>query len=145
MEAGRDYIGIGVGAVVSDGQGRLFLAQRGPAARNEPGTWEFPGGEVVYGEPLEEAIRREFAEEYGMTIEITDQLGAFDHILPNEHQHWVSVTYLGRHTGGEPSILEPEKCSKIGWFTADRLPTPLSVITVANMGRLHGEPWIGSK
>lgn len=141
MKPGRDYIGVGVGAIVSDARNRLFLARRGPEARNEAGTWEFPGGVVTYGELLEHAVLREFAEEYGMTIEVTGQLGTFDHVLLDEHQHWVSITYLGRHTGGEPSIREPRKCSEIGWFTADALPTPLSVITRANLHRMRD--WTG--
>ena len=137
MQPGRDYIGVGVGGIVSRDSGQLFLARRGPAVRNEAWTWEFPGGLVAYGETLEDAVRREFAEEYGMTIEITGQLGAFDHILPAEHQHWVSVTYLARHTGGEPSIREPSKCSELGWFAVDALPGPLSVISLANLRRLR--------
>ena len=130
---GRDFIGVGVGAVVSDPQGRVFLARRGPAARNEAGTWEFPGGEVRYGERLADAIRREILEEYGLDIEVTGQLGAFDHLLPDEHEHWVSVTFLARPVGGEPVIREPDKCSEIGWFELDALPAPLSVITQANL------------
>jgi 8-oxo-dGTP diphosphatase len=130
---GHDFIGVGVGAVVSDGAGRLFLARRGPAARNEVGSWEFPGGAVGFGELMEDAVVREFAEEYGMRIELTGLLGAFDHLLPEEGQHWVSVTYLAVHAGGEPQIIEEEKCSAIGWFRLDELPAPLSKITVANV------------
>jgi 8-oxo-dGTP diphosphatase len=141
MTAGRDCIGVGVGAVVRDDTGRVFLAQRGPEARNERGLWEFPGGEVSYGETLEDAIRREIAEEYGMTIEVTDQLGAFDHILAAESQHWVSVTFLARVAGGEPVIREPGKCSQIGWFGLDALPEPLSDITVTNLNRLRELGW----
>jgi len=115
----------------------VFLAQRGQEARNERGLWEFPGGELGYGETLEDAVRRELAEEYGMSVEITAQLGAFDHILPAEGQHWVSVTYLARAAGGEPSIREPGKCSQIGWFGLDALPEPLSAVSVANLRRLR--------
>ena len=137
MKAGTDRVGVGVGVVVRDGDGRVFLAQRGPQARNERGSWEFPGGEVGYGETLEDAVRRELAEEYGMAVEITGQLGAFDHILPAEGQHWVSVAYLARDAGGEPTIREPGKCSQIGWFDLDALPEPLSAISVANLRRLR--------
>ena len=101
-------------------------------------TWEFPGGGVLYGELLEDAVRREFAEEYVMTIEVTGQLGAFGHILHSDHEHWVSVTFLANHSGGEPSIRKPGKCSEIGWFTPGALPAPLSVITLANVHRLWG-------
>lgn len=130
---GRDYVGIGVGAMVSDTAGRYFLACRGPAARNEAGTWEFPGGAVGFGEKMEDAVVREFAEEYGMRIEPTGVLGAFDHILPEEDQHWVSITYLARHVAGEPEIVEETKCSAIGWFRLEELPSPLSKITIANV------------
>jgi ADP-ribose pyrophosphatase YjhB (NUDIX family) len=64
-------------------------------------------------------------------------LGAFDHILPAEHQHWVSITYLARHLSGEPSIREPDKCSEVGWFAYDFLPASLSAITTANLTQLR--------
>ena len=129
MKAGHDYVGVGVGAVVVNDAGEVFLSQRGPKAGNERGTWEFPGGSVEFGETLETAIVREFEEEYGMTIEVDALLTIFDHILPEEGQHWVSPTYVCRHVGGEPQILEPEKCSALGWFAIDQLPSPLSVIS----------------
>ena len=74
-----------------------------------------------------------------MRIEVTRQLGAFDHILNSERQHSVSIAYIARHTGGEPSVREPGKCSRIGWFTLDELPTPLSMITVANVRKLRSD------
>src|SRR5258708_24067628 len=104
MKPGRDYVGLGVGAIVFDDTGKVFLAQRGPKATNERGTWEFPGGKVDFGEKLVDAVIREFAEEYGMVIEITALLGVNDHILLTEQQHWVSPTYLARYISGEPCI-----------------------------------------
>jgi 8-oxo-dGTP diphosphatase len=130
---GKDYVGVGVGALVFDYLGRVFLAQRGPAARNAVGAWEFPGGMVKFGERLEEAVRREFEEEYGMSVEVTRLLDVFDDILPSEGQHWVSPTYLAQHLSGQPSIREPEKCMEIGWFNLDAMPRPLSSITQRNL------------
>src|SRR5256886_4667062 len=49
MKRGVDYIGVGVGAIIVDERGRLFLARRGPSAKNERGRWEFPGGSVELG------------------------------------------------------------------------------------------------
>jgi mutator protein MutT len=133
MHAGRDYIGVGVGAMVFDGAGRVFLARRGPQAKNERGCWEFPGGTVDFGERLEEAIVREFLEEYGMQIAVERLLHVADHMLPDEGQHWVSPTYLARHIGGEPTIVEPGKCIAIGWFRLDALPEPLSLVTLEDV------------
>ncbi|HLV37720.1 MAG TPA: NUDIX domain-containing protein [Spirillospora sp.] len=133
VRIGFDVIGVGVGAMVFNERGEVFLAQRGPKAKNERGAWEFPGGSVEYGEKLVDAIRREFLEEYGMVIAIDELLSVDDHILRDEGQHWVSPTYIARHISGEPRIMEPEKCAAIGWFPLDNLPAPLSVITQANV------------
>lgn len=137
VRIGFDVIGVGVGAMVFNDRGQVFLSQRGPKAKNERGTWEFPGGGVNFGETLADAIRREFLEEYGMVIEVEALLGVDDHILPDEGQHWVSPTFIARHVSGEPRIMEPEKCAAIGWFALESLPAPLSVITQANVAAWH--------
>ena len=133
IEAGRDYVGVGVGAIVVNEAGQVFLSQRGPAATNERGTWEFPGGKVEFGDTLRETLKREFREEYGMDIEILELLSVDDHILPAEGQHWVSPTFIARSVGAEPQIREPEKCSAIGWFELSEMPKPLSLITRYNL------------
>jgi 8-oxo-dGTP diphosphatase len=141
MQPGHDYIGVGVGAMVFDQDGRVFLAQRGALAKNERGCWEFPGGSVDYGERLEQAIRREFMEEYAIEIVVERLLHVVDHFIPGEGQHWVSPTYIARYAGGEPRIVEPEKCSAIGWFALDGLPTPLSIVTQEDL-RIYQEQQI---
>ena len=133
MRRGVDYIGVGVGAVMVDDEGRVFLALRGPAAKNERGLWEFPGGSVEFGERLADALRREILEEYGMEIEVGDLLDVVDHLLPDEGQHWVSPSYLCRVLSGQPTIREPGKCAGIGWFAVDALPAQLTQVTQANL------------
>jgi len=133
MQRGIDYIGVGVGALIVDDEGRIFLAQRGPQAKNERGLWECPGGSVEFGETLAEALCREMAEEFGIEIIVGELLDLVDHLLPEEGQHWVSPTYLCQITGAAPQILEPEKCSAIGWFALDELPSAISQITLKNL------------
>jgi ADP-ribose pyrophosphatase YjhB (NUDIX family) len=129
VRAGYDYIGVGVGALIFNAEGLVFLAQRGPLSRNERGCWEFPGGGLAFGERLEDGIRREIMEEFGMEIAVERLLHVVDHILPAEGQHWVSPTFIAHHIGGTPTIREPGKCSAIGWFAIDNLPAPLSLAT----------------
>ncbi len=133
MKRGVDYIGVGVGAIIVAEDGRLFLARRGPLAKNERGLWEFPGGSVEFGERLKDALRREIAEEYGIQIEVGELLDVVDHLLPDEGQHWVSPTFICRVTEGEPVIREPGKCDGIGWFRIDEIPANLSVVSRSNL------------
>ena len=133
MKRGIDYIGVGVGAVIIDERGRLFLARRGPEAKNERGLWEFPGGSVELGETLACALQREMREEYGIEIAVGDLLDVVDHILPDEGQHWVSPTYVCTIVSGQPTIREADKCTEIGWFAPDKVPNELTQVTQANL------------
>ena len=133
MKRGIDYIGVGVGAIITDNQGRLFLARRGPKAKNERGLWEFPGGSVEFGETMAETLRREMREEFGIEIIVGKLLDVVDHILKEEKQHWVSPTYLCTISAGEPHIMEPGKCAEIGWFRPDEVPQALTQISRENL------------
>ena len=133
MKRGIDYIGVGVGAIIVDNRGRLFLARRGIKAKNESGLWEFPGVSVEFGETMAEALRREMREEFGIEITVGELLDVVDHILKEEGQHWVSPTFLCTITSGEPSIMEPEKCAEIGWFRPDEVPKELTQISRENL------------
>ncbi|MBE0619156.1 MAG: Nudix family hydrolase [Burkholderiales bacterium] len=57
-----------VAAVIERPDGTFLLAQR-PAGKVYAGYWEFPGGKVEPGEPLEAALVRELHEELGIEVE----------------------------------------------------------------------------
>jgi 8-oxo-dGTP diphosphatase len=134
MKKGIDYIGVSAGAMILNDHDEVFLSLRSQNCRNEKGHWETPGGGVEFGETLEQCVRREIMEEYGVELEILEQFPATDHLIPKEEQHWVATTFLCRlKSGQEPRIMEPEKCDQIGWFTLDNLPNPLSLITIADI------------
>ena len=133
MKRGIDYIGVGVGAIIVNEEGCIFLARRGPQAKNEQGLWEFPGGSVEFGETLAGALQREMDEEYGIKVSVGELIDVVDHILPQEHQHWVSPSFICQIRSGEPSIREPEKCTEIGWFGVDHVPPELTEITKLNL------------
>ena len=124
-----------------DDQGRLFLARRGPQAKNERGLWEFPGGSVEFGERLADALKREMREEYGVEIAVGELLDVVDHLLPAEGQHWVSPTFICRIISGVPTIREPGKCTEIGWFAPDAVPEgELTLVTRENLH--HYRQWL---
>ena len=63
-----------VGAVVTDGQGRLLMIKRG----HEPGAglWSIPGGRIEPGETDAEALVREMLEETGLAVEVGSLIGS---------------------------------------------------------------------
>ncbi len=130
MKTGKDYIGVGVGALIFNDEGQLLLTLRGKKARNEIGKWEIPGGAVEFGETVQEALKREIREELGIEIKVTEMLQLCNHIIPDEGQHWLSPTYICKVIDGEPKNLEPEKCDQIGWFSTEEAEKlPLSIVT----------------
>jgi len=130
MKKGVDFIGVGVGAIIFNADGAIFLAKRGKEARNESGKWEFPGGSVEFGEELEQALVREIREEFGFDVEVEGLLDVVNHLIPDEKQHWVSPSFLCRVKSGTPGIREPHKCEEIGWFALDGIPE--SELTIAS-------------
>ncbi|MFI2074539.1 NUDIX hydrolase [Streptomyces triculaminicus] len=68
-----------VGAVIADAEGKVLLLHR-PADDYLGGLWELPSGGVDTGESLIEALRREVAEETGLTVTaVGGYLGHFDY------------------------------------------------------------------
>ncbi len=127
---GKDCIGVGMGALIFNNEGKLLLTLRGKKAKNEVGKWEIPGGALEFGETFEQGLKREIKEELDIEIEVGEMLQICDHIIPDEHQHWVSPTFMCTIVSGTPTIQEPEKCDQIGWFTVEEADAmPLSIVT----------------
>ncbi len=84
---------LAVGAVVIRGE-EVLLVKRG----REPGLgiWSIPGGVVLFGEPLEEAVRREVMEETGIRVRPVCPLKTVERILPEGQRirfHYIIVDY----------------------------------------------------
>ncbi len=135
MQKGIDYIGVGVGALVFNKDGKVLVAKRGQKARNEKGKWEFPGGSVEFGEKCEDAAKREIKEEFDIDIEIIDLLDVVNHIIPEECQHWVSPSFLAKHISGDARIMEPEKISDFKWAEISELD--MKELTIASQNNLR--------
>ena len=127
MQIGRDYIGVGCGAFILNENKELLLLQRNKAP--EKGCWSIPGGKVELFERMENAVKREIKEETDADIEVIKLLGICNHIVNDEHVHWVSPSYLCKITRGEPRIVEPLKHSNMKWFGLDELPENLTITT----------------
>jgi 8-oxo-dGTP diphosphatase len=110
-----------VAAVIHDHDGRVLLGQR-PADRHMGGLWEFPGGKVAPGESPAAALRRELAEELGITTEIGEPITFAVHEEPG--LRIILLFFAVRILAGEPRALDGQ-C--LAWVTPADLgsyPTP---------------------
>lgn len=106
---------VGVGAVIFRGEEVLLVLRGQEPAR---GVWSFPGGLVELGETLEEALRRELAEEVGITVKILGITAVLDRIYRDPDgaipYHYVLVDFLCDYEDGE---LHPDSDITAARFT----------------------------
>ncbi|WP_421383096.1 NUDIX hydrolase [Bacillus salacetis] len=96
------------GICVEDDQLLVINKSKGPYINR----YDLPGGSLEDSEGLNEALKREFTEETGLTAMITEQIGAADFIFPSEWKefnqvHHIAVFYSVKKIGGE--LVEPEQ------------------------------------
>ncbi len=110
---------LGSAAIVVDKNNRVLLGRR----RKEPnfGRWVLPGGKVEPFETIEDAVRREVAEETGLLVDVTDQVGAFQIIDQNKQEHRVIVYSWAKPIGGE--IAPDSDLSELRFVTPKELTT----------------------
>ena len=127
MKKGRDYIGVGAGAVIMNDNDEILLLLRNKEP--EAGCWSIPGGAIEFFETLEDAIVREVKEEVGVIAEVIDLLGVTNHIIPEEGLHWVTTPFLVKIKEGIPTNLEPQKHLDLRWFPVNNLPENITMTT----------------
>jgi 8-oxo-dGTP diphosphatase len=97
-------------------QGKAFIAKRGPSGSFK-GRWEFPGGKVEPGESDQDAIAREFVEEFGVEARALRFLG--ESVFPHRGLDRVLAAWLIEFTPfKKPKLFEHEE---IAWANASEL------------------------
>ena len=95
-------IDVAVG-ILMQANGDVLLAQR-PHGKPYAGYWEFPGGKVEAGEPILDALKREFIEELGIEIISATPWCGVAHRYP--HAHVRLHFYISDAWRGEAQSLE---------------------------------------
>lgn len=130
MIPGKDFVGVGCGAVILNDKNQILLMKRGKECRNKAGFWTIPGGRVELFETFQDAIKREVLEEIGVEVQVIKLISLTDDIIKEEDQHWVSPQYLCKITNGEIKNMEPHKCDELKWFDLNDLPDKLTNTTM---------------
>ncbi len=105
-----------------DGTIKVFLPKRATTKKFLPSVYELPGGHIDFGEHIEDGLRREIDEEFGMSILVGQPYYVFDYTNPVKGSHSVEIIYLAQFTDDLSGIaLNPEDHSTFGWFSEDGL------------------------
>jgi len=100
-------------AVVENG--RVLLVRRGRGAG--VGLWAVPGGRVEWGETLEDAARREVAEETGLDVRLGPVVWTGESIGPGSPPEWhfTLVDFVGFRVTGE--AVAADDAADVRWVT----------------------------
>ncbi|SDI43757.1 Nudix family hydrolase [Pseudomonas panipatensis] len=94
-------------AVIRGADGRVLIARR-PDDKHQGGLWEFPGGKVEEGEPVQVALARELEEELGIRVERARPLIRVAHDYPDKQvllDVWEVSAFSGEPHGAEGQPL----------------------------------------
>ncbi len=98
-------------------KGKMFAPRRSLSKKFLPGKFELPGGHVEFGETLEEALRREIKEEFGMDIKIGEVFYAFNYLYCEDQQN-VEIVCFAEFLGDIKNIkLNLEDHMEYIWIT----------------------------
>lgn len=141
MKAGKDFTGLGCGALIFNEKGQILMQLRGKSARNEHGMWAIPGGKVRFGEKVEDTIVRELEEECGIELVGVESIGYVNHFIEKEAQHWVSIIFFAQNYTGQVKNMEPNKCERIEWFSLDGIPENASPVVTRALELYECSTW----
>ena len=104
-----EYIDIGVGALIVDGNGRLLLVrhklERGGYWQ---GKWILPGGMLKPGETMDEGIVREVMEETGLNVILeSSDIEPVERIVADDGLVNLHVVYIVKRARLISGVLKP--------------------------------------
>jgi len=104
-----------VAVIERDGRVLTGLRHYTPDKWKDITVWTLPGGRADEGETVEQTLRREVAEEVGITeLEIKDFIGEAGGAKDGDHVFMFYCT-----TDQDARLMEPEKFSEWRWMTKD--------------------------
>jgi len=127
LKRGVDFIGVTCVFVCHDGKGNILLHKRSQNCLDEQGKWDNGAGSLEFGETIEDGVRREVREEYGVEAEEVRFVLPRSVLRENNGTptHWIALLHVVKVPHDQARINDPEYMDEIGWFTPETLPENL--------------------
>ncbi len=92
--------------------------------KNEPfqKMWALPGGLVLNGESLDDAVNRELKEEAGIDVNYLEQLYTFGSPDRDPRNHAISISYFGLVRPDDFQIVAHTDAEDVSWFNIKKIP-----------------------
>lgn len=113
--------------------GKALVLRRDDNDEIGGGTWEFPGGNIEFGESPEEALKREYLEETGLEVEI-EKLLYVTSFKTHPNRQVLLIAYLCRCSDSTALRLSCEH-SEYKWAGREELQKCLSEGIAQDIGR----------
>ncbi|PXY34660.1 NUDIX hydrolase [Prauserella coralliicola] len=101
---------VSVAGIVIDPRDRVLVIRR-----RDNGHWEMPGGVLELGESFEDGVRREVAEETGMTVEVERLTGVYKNLARG------IVALVFRCRPGDEPIHPTDEAAEVRWMTREEV------------------------
>lgn len=116
---------VGVGVLIQNNKGEVLLGLRQGA--HGAGEWSFPGGHLEFGETIFETAKREVKEEVNLDVDDFELISVADELryIKTDNKHYLNIGIKAVYGGGEPKLMESDKCREWRWVSLENLPERL--------------------
>lgn len=114
----KKIIPVVIGVIKKDNKYLLTRRVHGDARYHN--KWQFPGGEVKFGEAIIDALKRELMEEINAEVTIEKQLATVFQKIETDW-HGIFVTFLCKLKKDCASIKLNHEASMFSWFSKEEI------------------------
>lgn len=130
MEFKKGVIGIGCGAIIINDKSEVLLVKKSFSSIGGSESWTRPGGEVKFGNTIEESLKEHVKNETGFEVEIVRFLDMNEIIDDEKGVHWLALGYLCKPIFQEQGF---DVSGEVRWFSISDLPKDLTEHTRSSL------------
>jgi len=108
-------VGVSQKAIVFNEEEKFLTLHRTSSAPSNPDKWDFPGGDLDFGEDAMEGITREIKEESGLEVKDLKPFDVESH-TNKDGDFWVTVAYIAKAVSDEVTLSFEH--DELKWLTA---------------------------